>query len=150
MGVLLTLLIVGAVILFALRVMKGSAGAHPKFQALDVSARPEATAEDFYNKFYAPIGAHKESTLRLLAHVSERSGIPSGKLDPADELGRIAASGGLNRAMFVADLMTSFPEAESAIAEKMAAGQFLLLHHAVTLVANANLLKERAAASPTA
>ena len=150
MGVLLTLLVVGAVILFALRAMKGSASAHPKFEALNVGARPEATAEDFYNKFYAPIGAHKESTLRLLAHISERSGIPAGKLDPADELGKIAAAAGLNRAMFVADLMTAFPEAESAIAEKMAAGQFLLLHHAVTLVANANVLKERAAGTPSA
>ena len=145
MGTLLTLLVVGAVILFALRAMKGATGGHPKSEALDVSARPDASAEDFYNKYYAPIGAHKESILRLLSHISERTGIPAGKLDPADDLGRIAAAGGLNRPMFVADLVTNFPEAEREIMEKMAAGQFLLLHHAITLVANANVLKERAA-----
>lgn len=145
MKTLLTLLIVGVLIWFVLRAMRGASSGHPQFKALDVGSRPEASAEDFYNKFYADVGAHKESILRLLAHISQRTGIPAGKLDPADELGAIAAAGGFNRAMFVADLMNTFPEAETAISQKMLAGEFTLLHHAVALIANANQIKN----SPT-
>lgn len=112
------------------------------FEPLDVSGRKDLTAEEFYRAYYAESGL-KEASIpdirAVLAAIAKATGVAAGKLEPADELGAIAAANGLSRAFLVARLGKAFPEAEAEMRQKAAAGDFTKLHHAIALVVNARL-----------
>jgi len=113
---------------------------HPAFKPLDVTTREDRSPDAFYRAYYAESGV-KEISIpvirEVLDAVSNATGLPAGKLEPADELGAIAAANGLQRAFLVAHLGTVFPEVEVEMMQKMAAGEFTQLHHAIALVVNA-------------
>lgn len=110
------------------------------FQPLDVSGRKDLTAGEFYRAYYAESGL-KEASIpdirAVLDAIAKATGLTAGKLEPADELGAIAAANGLSRAFLVAQLGNAFPEAEAEMLHKTAAGDFTKLHHAIALVVNA-------------
>jgi hypothetical protein len=121
---------------------------HPTFKALDVTHREDRSPDAFYRAYYAESGV-KEISIpvirEVLEAVSKATGLPAGKLEPADELGAIAAANGLQRAFLVAHLGNEFPEAEKEMMQKMAAGEFTQLHHAIALVVNARVQARRGA-----
>ena len=114
----------------------------PSFKPLDVTNREDRSLEAFYRAYYAESGV-KEISIpvigEVLEAVSNATGLPAGKLEPADALGAIAAANGLQRAFLVAPLGNEFPEAEKEMMQNMAAGEFTHLHHAIALVVNARV-----------
>jgi hypothetical protein len=113
---------------------------HPQFKPLDVSGRAERSAEEFHRGFYADLGSGSIQDIRdVLEAVSRATGLPAGKLEPADELGAIAAANGLQRAFLVGHLVNEFPEAAGEIMQKTMTGEFVYLHHAISLVVNARI-----------
>lgn len=134
--------IIAAIIVVALALLawwrRGSG--HPSFKPLDVGGRAERSAEEFHRDFYASLGSESIQDIHaVLEAVSRATGLPAGKLEPADELGAIAAANGLQRAFLVGHLVSEFPEAAGEIMQKMATGEFVCLHHAVALVVNARI-----------
>ncbi|MBI3043151.1 MAG: hypothetical protein HYY78_10040 [Betaproteobacteria bacterium] len=97
--------IIAAIIVVALALLawwrRGSG--HPSFKPLDVGGRAERSAEEFHRDFYAGLGSESIQDIHaVLEAVSRATGLPAGKLEPADELGAIAAANGLQRAFLVA------------------------------------------------
>ena len=138
-------LVIAAIVAFFFRNRRAG---HPNFKPVDVTDREDRSPDAFYRAYYAESGV-KEISIpvirEVLEAVSNATGLPAGKLEPADELGAIAAANGLQRAFLVAHLGNEFPEAEKEMMQKMAAGEFTSLHHAIALVVNARVQARRGA-----
>ena len=132
-----TILIIIVLVMAALFLVLQRPPADVHAQPLDVTGRTPLSDEEWLARFYSTSQMDKAAIVKVRDHVAGRSTLAPGLLDPTDPLDQLAAAGGLNRAMLVADLMTTFPEAEGAISRKMLAGEFTLLHHAIVLVASA-------------
>jgi hypothetical protein len=139
--------VIAAVVLALLLLRRRSSG-HPQFKPLDVSTRAERSAEEFQSGFYADLGSGSIRDIRdVLDAVSRATGLPAGKLEPADELGAIAAANGLQRAFLVGHLASEFPEAAAEIMQMTMTGEFVYLHHAIALVVNARVNARAGAAA---
>ncbi|KPK08437.1 MAG: hypothetical protein AMJ64_03465 [Betaproteobacteria bacterium SG8_39] len=138
MKYLIAALVIGALV--GMLLLRRRSAERIAFEPLDVSGREDRSAEAFYRAFYADAGLPKASVpdIRAVLHaVAKASGLAAGKLEPADELGAIAAANGLSRAFLIAQLGVAFPEAQAEMMQKTAAGDFTKLHHAIALVVNA-------------
>lgn len=145
MKYLVAALVIGA--LAAMLLLRRRSAERSAFEPLDVAARKALSIEAFYRAHYAESGLPETSISDIRAvldAVARASALPAGKLEPADELGAIAAANGLSRARLVAQIGDAFPEAQPEIAAKAAAGDFTKLHHAIALVVNVRARARRA------
>lgn len=145
MKYIVTALVIAAFVMLLFRQRRAG---QPSFKPLDVTNREALSADAFYRAYYAESGV-KEISIpvigEVLEAVSNATGLPAGKLEPADALGAIAAANGLQRAFLVAHLGNEFPEAEKEMMQKVAAGEFTHLHHVIALVVNARARARRGA-----
>jgi hypothetical protein len=133
-------LVIGAIV--AMLLVRRRSAERTAFAPLDVSGRRALSAAAFYRRYYAESGLTEASIPDIhavLDAVGKASGLPAGQLEPADELGAIAAANGLSRAFLIAQLGNAFPDARAEMMDKTAAGDFTKLHHAIALVVNARL-----------
>ncbi len=140
MKYLVAALIIGAIVTMLL--VRRRSAERLAFTPLDVSGREDRPPQAFYRAFYAESGLGEAAIpdiRAVLDAVAKASGLPAGKLEPADELGAIAAASGLSRAYLIAQLGAAFPEAQAEMMQKTAAGDFTKLHHAIALVVNARV-----------
>ena len=138
MKYLVAALVIGALVTMLL--LRRRSAERLAFTPLDVAGRAERSPEAFYRAFYAESGLGEAAIHDIgavLKAVAKASGLPAGKLEPADELGAIAAANGLSRAFLVAQLGSAFPEVQAEMLEKTKAGDFTKLHHVIALVVNA-------------
>lgn len=128
--------------LVAMLLLRRRSAERRAFAPLDVSARKALSMQEFYRAYYAEAGLPQASIpdiRAVLDALAKASGLPAGKLEPADELGAIAAANGRSRAFLIAQLGNAFPEVQADMMAKTAAGNFTKLHHAIALVVNARL-----------
>lgn len=138
MKYLIAALVIGALV--GMLLLRRRSAERRAFQPLDVAGRKNLTADAFYRAYYAEAGLKAASIADIRAvldAVSKASGLPAGTLEPADELGAIAAANGLSRAFLIAQLGNLFPEAQAEMMRKTAAGDLSKLHHLIVLVVNA-------------
>jgi len=142
MKYLVAALVIGALVTMLL--LRRRSAERLAFTPLDVAGREERSPEAFYRAFYADSGLGEAAIHDIgavLKALAKASGLPAGKLEPADELGAIAAANGLSRAFLVARLGNAFPEVRAEMLEKTKAGDFTKLHHVIALVVNARARK---------
>jgi hypothetical protein len=138
MKYLIAALVIGALVTMLL--LRRRSAERLAFAPLDVAGREARSPEAFYRAFYADSGLGEAAIHDIgavLKAVAKASGLPAGKLEPADELGAIAAANGLSRAFLIAQLGNAFPEVQAEMLEKTKAGDFTKLHHVIALVVNA-------------